>query len=209
MKLSLVSDFKDFYDDCFDSEGDVFTRNKSSNLTKPEIFQYLKSCLKLNVPVHGICNEMHRYFDNDNLVIVYSSFDKTKIDGRHLVKFSDAIKFHPDKFIVEYLKGSMPSFVTKSFSIGKRMWTVTCKSDDYWRSNVGNVQMNVESEVFDQTRVPSKMPLFCIDFIRDFDTYYAIDFDCSPTLNGSGLEQMLEPEIVVELIREKYFKCKP
>lgn len=202
MKLKLKSDFSDYYDFWFDREGEVFIRNARNDVDRTQIFQILKKQFKLKVPMHGICRDMKEHFNKRDRVVVYTDPLAHCGEGKILIPFGEALYEHPDCLIAEYLKGEKRSQSIRYLSIGTKAFFLGYESDDEWRSNCGDVKVEIVGNLY--YKMPyCDLPLFAIDFIKDYDTFYGVDFNSAPGLNGTGIEDLLKPAEVVQLIKDR------
>lgn len=201
MKVKLISDFLDYYDHHFDRDGVEFFRKSRTCLSRSEIFGLLKS-KDFDTPVHGICKHLSYYFMPESLVVLHLDEYAHCGEGKELIRYDEASRSYPDHFITEYLKGEVPGLSIRHLTIGNRSWLLEYKSEDDWRSNAGNVEIKVIKELEGSSKSISLLPLYAIDFVKDFDVFYAIDFNTSPGLKYTGMEDVLQPKEVAQLIKQ-------
>lgn len=202
MKLRLRTDFIDYYDGSFDREGEVFPRFARNDVDRKQIFQILKTKFKLSVPMHGTCSEMKEHFGKDDKVIVYTDPLSHCGKGKELMEFGEALYRHPNALIAEYLKGEARSHSLRYLSVGTKAFFLGYQSDDLWRSNCGNVKIEIVGNLY--YKLPCcDLPLFAIDFVKDCDVFYGVDFNSAPGIEGTGIEDVLTPLEVVDLIKDR------
>lgn len=156
----------------------------------------------MRVPMHGTCSEMKEHFRSDDRVVVYTDELAHCGEGKELLYYDEALARFPDKLIAEYLKGECKSMSLRMLSIGEKVYFLGYYSDDAWRSNCGNVRIDLLDELECQVAY-CDLPLYAIDFVKDCGIFYAVDFNSSPGLRGTGIEEVLTPADVVDLIKNK------
>lgn len=204
MKVKLATDFLDYYDHHFDREGQIFPRFTNDGRERLTTLMWLRS-RHLHVPVFGRCSHMQKDFSPKSLVVVHLDELAHCGDGKILVTYHEALKLFPNCLVVEYLAGEIPGLSFRYLSIGKRTWLLEYRSKNDWRSSCGEVDISIKQELDSSKAHISSLPLFAIDFVKDSDIFYAIDFNSAPGLKYTGLDSILKPAQVVELIKEKIY----
>ena len=222
MKIKLVSNFRDYYDYWFDLEGDVeFKRISTGGMSRPDMLKYLSSH-DIPTPFYGYVKEFTREIDpmyHDLIkVIVHTNPNTHWGEGKELMTLEEAAEKYPDSFITFYEDTGRPAESIRDLYIGGRVFRMRYKSDDSWRSNVGNVEIGIISrwplhrELKD---IGKEYPLFAIDYVSrqrrgmeptNMPWYVAVDFNEAPGLKGTGIENILDATEVVDLIRTWYTK---
>ena len=206
MKLKLLSNFNDYYDHWFDLDGNVFKRTTNSGMIRGRMFSFMRSH-GLTVPIYGIVQHLENYLYPDKKVVVYLDENKHCGEGKQLLTLGEACKLYPFKLCTEYLVNENPFGYAVSYrhlQIGNRAFWIKYISYTDWRSNCGEGDIELIEER-KPIEIPHK-PLFAVDFVEKSGIYYAIDFNISPGIRGTGIEDIIPPKEVVDLIKEAYFK---
>jgi hypothetical protein len=209
-KLKLQSDFNDIYDVWFDCSADfIYHRMMKDNVTRPMIFKILNGLFAFKTPFHGICKYTQHLFAKDNDVVIYTDEYAHGGNGKILTKYDEALEYFPDYYISEYIKTIVASISSRYLCIGDRAWILSYVSDDEWRSNVGDVKITIEKELEPICRDKCKLPMFAIDLVQGLDdVFYAVDFNSAPGLKYTGIEDIVKPRDIVNLIKEAYFNYR-
>jgi hypothetical protein len=222
MLISLKTNFKDFYDHQFAGSWQkadiIFSRYTTDGMDRRSMFMYMKE-KGLNVPSFGTVKEVYDLLAKDiipeyrerwlrevfKIVVHLNVFDHCG-DGKILLPATEAMEKYPNHLgalhVVSVLDGT---YSYRLLKIGKRQFTLKYTSNDEWRSNCGNVEVQVIEErkqnesIFDSF----DYPIFAIDYIDSMDTTY-IDFNISPGLKHTGIEDMMTAKDVYTEIEEWY-----
>lgn len=81
---------------------------------------------------------------------------------------------------------------------GKYSFFLKYSSNDTWRSNCGDIEielmtkdyLDIMNEIKNKTTSIQK-PLYAIDFVEKDGTFYALDFNEAPQINGTGIEEII------------------
>lgn len=213
VKIKLLSDFVDYYDHWFDLEGITFNRFSYSGMKRSEALRYLSS-LGLMVPTFGKVRDLPRlidgYFHQLTDVVVYLDETAHKGEGKVKMPLSEALEKYPDHLATEYIQ-VLPAFASCSWrylQVGdKRFWLQYFSRND-WRSNCGEVEIKVLSKEKDGYCPSIKYPLFAVDFLPA-GHLYAVDFNISPQIRGTGIEDILPSREAAEAIKRAvvHFSC--
>jgi len=229
MKVKLVTDYRDYYDHWFDLGDDIYEyhRMTTGGPQKDEQFHILKK-MGFKIPKIGTVTELYdKYLHSDawcesgNLppdefykVVVYQDQKKHCGEGKTLMTLKDAFEYYPFKFASEYIQPDLTGGVRswRWLQIGYRPFLLEYKSNDSWRSNCGDVDVQVIQESLIHNFVDSvEHPLWAIDFLVMPDMErIAIDFNIAPGIKWSGVDNILEPKVVADTIKEtiEYFQKK-
>lgn len=206
-------DFVDVYDEVLTDNGISF-RRRASDLPKSDGLTIMHS-MGFDVPAHGVAKEMlstlvRDMYENDlqkaKADPAYSHYEVVVMndvkvhDPTALFKchIEEAAEKYPDKYCMQYLYTKQPITYTM-LKAGDRIWWYESKSDDGFRSNVGNVQQRVldsykfgqmqgiDESVFDSF----KMPIVSVDFLatRSSKKIIAVDINSAPKIAGTPLEE--------------------
>lgn len=216
MKINLRSDFADYYDEYFDREGILFNRLSECGPHRREMYAFLEQA-GYHTPRHGTVEEMAelltREWQEMNVpvsnqvvrqmteLVVYAA-ERSHGGDNHLISIDDALNFFPHHYCTEYVR-TQPSglgWTLQYLQIGDRHWWLSYTSSNNWRSNVGDFKVEVIEEGPRGYHAVIMEPLFAIDFVPAQELY-AIDYNIGPKLAGTGMENILSPAQVVDLIR--------
>lgn len=225
MKISLKSDFYDYYDHWFERCNNAdfeLIRNSRSKISKQDQFKILRSC-DFNAIGIGLYRKVqYGFIDNsretttppDVNVVVYTDEYAHAGEGKILISFQEATKkYHNHLFSLAVdTKGINKSTSKRYLSVGDYKIWLEYKSDHEWMSNCGDVEITILSA----DKTPSNTlpmdfyrPLYAIDFVEDLNgCLIAIDYNESPAINGTGLENIYKPREIYELILEWFKKRK-
>ena len=226
MKIGLISDFLDYYDNHFENRyfsNFIWKRLSTGGLSRLEILKFL-NYLGFNTPIFGtigevadhiIVTELYNSKDEDIFfkfteVVIYDDLQAHKGEGKKLLTLEKALETNPQSFCSVYMRSLIDgSRSNRYLQIGNRAWTLLYESPD-WRSNVGDVKISVLDEMLKIPEWTKKIqePLFAIDLVPVGSHYYAIDFNIAPQIKGTGLEEILKPEETAMLIKNALINLK-
>ena len=223
--IALKSDFRDYYDHYFAASWQrpekVFTRMSRGGLCRSEMFQFLQSA-GLKVPPYGRVKDLiprlqSEYFpDQPSLacaigdiacVVIYHDQRAHAGDGKELATWNFALKNFPNAFASEYIPATLSGqgVSLRYLRIGLRQFWLQYSSADDWRSNCGEVTVQVLDEEQRKKQQDLKglfadVPLFAIDFIVVRSDLFALDYNIAPGLSGTGIEEIMTAQNVHEEI---------
>jgi len=174
----------------------------------------------------GYDENASKYSDSDEVpkfdtwkfteVVIYTDLKAHRGEGKIKMRLDEAMEKYPNNFASLYIFNWATSY--RHLQIGeKSFWLRYCNRGD-WRSNCGSVNIKIISQSTGYHK-SIKYPLFAIDFIGSLDpdfyikyranikyelSYSAIDFNISPGIKGTGIEDILKPNEIVELIKKYY-----
>lgn len=204
--MRLKSDFIDYYDHHFDLDGDVFSRLSTEGMDKLGQLKYMK---KLGYPVppfnkvkklHATVKTLGIDFQHQLDVVVYTDIKAHKGEGKIKMPLSQAITEHPNEYASIYITSDRSGLSWRLLQVGDIKIYLEYSSND-WRSNYGDVKIKV-LEIERDAPHKIKLPLFAIDCVPGLNSVYAVDFNVSPQLRGTGLEEILPAEEVVNALRK-------
>jgi hypothetical protein len=200
----LQSDFRDYYDHAFDRiDGNMpyreFRRYSTSGPGRLEMLRTLARHFR--APDFGTVEELA---SRDHvLVVVYLDPNAHRGDGKRVMPIDQALQECPHCLASQYIYRPGPAQSLRTLQVGRRRFVFHYQSSRNWRSNVGVVEINPWKEIHSQSSFAAAHPLWAVDSILDYqDTEYAVDFNLAPGLAGSGVEQLLSPTEVYQLIKE-------
>jgi hypothetical protein len=200
VRLILRSDFRDYYDHWFDShllydgKAQVFERLSTGGMTRGEMLASMREH-GLTVPAFGKPADLR-----SEKVVVYLDDHSHRGERKRVMDRGKAQLLYWNNLACEYLPGPPDSF--RSLWIGRRSFALYYRSDDEWRSNVGDVKIRMCYEQLPEPAPLYDYPLWAIDFIYCEGEFYAVDLNIAPGLTGTPVEQLLKPGEVVELIKD-------
>lgn len=223
--LKLYSNFIDYYDHHFDLEGEGFYRFSNNGMNRIEIFNFLKSHNYLT-PKHGYvkqlsklypeeyryreyCDDSKKFDDSWKYIelVVYLDINLHRGENKIKISLDKAIELYPDNYASLFIFNYGISH--RYLQIGNKSFWLRYISKNDWRSNCGDVKIIIDSQNNGYHK-SIKSSLFAIDFVRSInektkqDDYLAIDFNISPGIKGTGIENILKPNEVVDLIKGYY-----
>lgn len=209
-KVRLRSDYWDYYDHWFDViAGITFERFSHSGMSRREIFEFLGS-IGVRVPFYGKPQEVFEQLDKFSKeypqlidVVVYLDERAHRGEGKVKVLLPEALETYPNHLVSQYIP-ALPSGAGLSWrylQVGDKVfWLRYCSRDD-WRSNCGDVKVEVLSRERDGYHPRIAYPLFAVDFVPAGKTLYAIDFNVAPQVKGTGVESILGAEEAANAIK--------
>lgn len=194
--IKLHSDFYDYYDHYFARSGIPFYRMSRDGLDRKMAMVWISKGMGLPTPKFG-CGS---WFSGDLWdVVVHIDPFAHRGEGKLRVKSHVAAAEYPSTFSVQFIEGH-EGVSRRYLRIGSSGWWLDYKSEGDWRSNVGDVTVSVVGQCDhpDGFSCLPDSPLWAIDFVGP----YAVDYNGSPGLRGTGMEKILKPASVVKLIEE-------
>jgi hypothetical protein len=205
VKLQLRSDFRDFYDHMFDRSGDVFERFTRTDMHRRDVFELL-SRAGYKVPPHGTAAKIKSVFhapDDGWTVVAYDDPFAHRGEGKRKTGVNT---LDPETYCSLYL-GTLSEITATNVSYREvwigRLWIGMCyRSNDEWRSNVGDVEIVTTGMSEDIPRPDAfvNFPLVAVDLVGSMDDGYAVDLNTAPGL--SAVRDMLRAGEVVDHIKE-------
>ena len=211
-KVRLVSDFKDYYDEAFDSDGRIFFRNRFKKGSKRQVLNTLSRMFSggsFSVIPHGPVFEMPSIIKSfyrtrepvDDFLVVSSRLVVYAEGARLLTPIGVAMELYPKEFSTLYIF-TWPFSGSSSIrwlQIGRVVVILKYISYTSWNSREGEVDVIVKRiwRVSEPIRLFGS-PIFAIDFVSDGKRLYALDMEVNPVLQGTGVERYISPEEVKE-----------
>ncbi len=216
MKIGLKSDFEDYYDHCFTSaweEADkVFERLTTVGMPRSTMLLYLDS-IGLATPLHGRVQELvpvitersgmpQRIAEELFEVVVYEDEHLHTGKGKRKLSCRDALAQFPEAYASVFIPSHPGKGGTslRYLRVGMRQFWLRYTSHDDWRSNCGEVSVELLGEE-EPAETPHQIPypLFALDFVKA-DRLYAVDLNIAPRVGGTGIEGCLSaPEFYQEI----------
>lgn len=183
----------------------------TSGMDRYEMYIYLES-LGFNVPIYGILNDFRKLKKDINKVVVHLDLKSHRGENKILLDYEEALEKYRGKFATEYIETDGEFGVSYRYlRIGDEAFWLLYKSKNDWRSNCGSdIKIDI-LEIEKNTPPVIKSPLYAIDLVFDkYNNYHAIDFNISPGIKGTGVEDILKPKEVVDKIKETilYFRSR-
>jgi hypothetical protein len=197
MITKLKSDFRDYYDHAFAGNmmpaDYVFNRMSANEIDRKSQFDILKNdfIIPMMIVRHGIVKDWDTKIYRE-LVVVYVDLLSHRGEGKILTTIEDAKEKYPDCLCSKYWGGhNMIAKSTRHLQIGNRAWNLTYTGYGSWMSNnapvidIGNIY---EVKPFEQECGNKYYAMFAIDFVFKM----AVDFNTSPGLKGTGIEEHIK-----------------
>jgi hypothetical protein len=212
-KVKLVSDFHDYYDYMFDLDGIIYERKSINTFVPRQIAFQRLSRMGLKVPKYGAVGDMIRESVEPEFYVVYEDQFLHRSEGKVLRRYSvcDINKYTEKEmsFLAsEYILPEMNATSYRYLRIGCMVVWLKYKSNDNWRSNFGSeisiIQIPKREEINMQFVESEPYPLFAIDFVKAMrdGEYYAIDYNTSPGLKGTLIEDNVSATNIVQWIKQ-------
>lgn len=215
-RIRLESNFRDFYDHRFvlpcdpDFEGILFRDDRSGPL-RSKAFRILERH-GYHVPRHGTILEMaYRFWENEKLlpeelqVVVYETETSHRgLDKVRMLLSQALVTYPPDTYCSQYISGDEIGVSYRHLRIGALAYwfQYSFGIPGEWRSNVQDENGQLEDlgpdfipdyKGPDISRVMEESALVAIDFIKAEGQMIALDLNTAPRLAGTGLEDLLSP----------------
>lgn len=212
LEIILESNFKDYYDDIFNSkEGLIWKRNQTATFTRSDMFGILKKAGN-DVPLFGNSRDIipeivsKEKTEDINVVVYLDDYKHGDGSSLSLVKLKEAFDFYGNKTVANYFP------ITSSISytylkIGKKDFGVIFENKEDWRSNFGYLFKSKVACVGVGQDYHPKLPfaIFSIDYIRYDNKLYAVDFNLSPCLDKMGVRFFISPEEIYNEIKNAIY----
>lgn len=224
MRLSLCSDFHDYYDHAFDSGNAdaTYHRMSTGGMSRPQMLSYLETEHRLRVPLHGTVLALKTrleceldylgsaalirdFMSNLMDVVVYTDPMAHAGQGKVKMNILDAVAKYPEHYASQYIPSNASGLgdSLRYLRVGHRQYWMRYWSMSDWRSNAGDVHIKVLSE--ERPKPDSELckydaPIFAIDFVKA-DFLYAIDFNIAPGLSKTGIEGFITPTEIFEEVK--------
>ncbi len=205
-KVQLETDFIDYYDHMFDSVGRKFRRMSRTHMTRSAAFRRMQE-LGLDVPLYGTVSRMWDMLtDCDRQVVVYTDELAHRGECKELMFLKEAcIKYQDEDPLCALFidTASEQPFSVRYLRIGPHVFWLCFSSDDEWRSNCGSdVSVTFVADQGIAIDENTYHPLLAIDFIPSTGgVWYAVDYNTSPGLRHTPIEDELTAQEVVDAIK--------
>lgn len=227
-KLVLNShggNYSDYYDHHFESPyfcppgTPTWVRNSRSFPLREESFRELE---RASIPtprwgkVSALADELIELEQPPVQVVVYTDESYHQGMGKELCGLDFALHAYPNLLACEYIPPFSSEFKGISrrwLMIGESAWTLEYRSTSDWRSNVGEVEIDVLGPLEDkilkskliQLMVQYKSPIFAIDVVpARGDLWLATDLNLAPGMHNSGIKEFVPPAKAASLVKEFY-----
>ena len=207
MHVYLESDFHDYYDHMFDTNGAKFERMSVTDLSRGEAFAKLTN-MGLAVPAWGAVSGLNNTLPPETPIVVYIDHMAHRSEGKELMSVAEAVA-------MEYTGKTASIFVpnlshaaamsTRYLRIGDRVFWLTYSSLDEWRSNYGDVDiLELPPPRFLQNfKDREPVPMLAIDFVKCmYGGWLAVDYNTSPGLHHTPVESIMSATEVVAEVKQ-------
>ncbi|MFW5961992.1 MAG: hypothetical protein ACOCQR_00070 [bacterium] len=221
MDVRLQTDFIDYYDHWFDLDGLIFNRYSVMGIDRPAMFSFFSNN-GIPTPTFGIVKNisLQNFIQKTNNIFLVIYLDHKAHQGKNKIKvsFQEAYVNYKNFFFSEFLPPvNFPAVATsyRFLKVGSRSFWLSYSSQN-WRSNYGDVRIKLfnKSDLFNfkiqtttsiekikEILLKTPYPLLAVDFILFNNVLYAVDFNISPQVKGTGVEKILPAKEVVNLIK--------
>jgi hypothetical protein len=170
-----------------------------NNISKSHQFEILNEFFNLKIPKNNYLRDLG-IKDNEFAVIYLNNYSHRGAD-KILRVYSEALTDYKDNYASQYIgadyRTGMNSVSYRHLQVGARAWRLKYISKNSWQSN--NAE-KIEIEILEEAEpLLCYSPLFAIDFV-EVDNLYAIDFNTSPGIKGTGLEDIISAQEIYNLI---------
>ena len=225
--MKLVSTFIDYYDHFFDREGPVFVRAGGSTGPSRREQHLLLERAGFLVPPRGYVGEVMgspweaEGISRIQVVVAYTDEMAHCTEGKRV--FTEGhLRSNPhmgapggDRYWKEHqlyctaFVGGMSAWAQsyrgvcslRRLQVGPHAFWIEYRSTEGWMSNHGDGSATVVGVEKDSGYHPAiRYPLFAIDFVLGREMW-AVDFNTSPGIRGSGVEKHLSAPQAVEAIK--------
>lgn len=196
MELALNSDFKDYYDVCFDANSKIIYNRIRANMQRAKELKLLRNIGVKTIDLYAV-NELLENFNRDELVVVYTDALKHNGNGKKIVTVNEAMNNYKNCLASRYMNVTN-GFYIKYLQVGKRRFNITMfNNGQIKRGNVYNIQ-----EINQDYNRLIGLPIFSIDYIADyFNNMIAIDFNTVENIESLNINKIMTAE---EVKREIY-----
>ncbi len=214
VNIRLLTDYHDYYDHYFDLDGLPYQRFTKTSRTRQNDFVFLQNA-GFCVPWFGKVEHCQRLCSALQVkVVIYDKPTAHCGDGKRLISSIDLAKEDPDKFCSFYIPASK-AYHIRLLAIGEWKAVLRYTSNHEWLSNNGDVE--IELLQYGEFREPKiekiqrwlREPLLAIDGrYSDQGEFVTFDLNTAPGIKGTGIEKILEPQIVVQYIKDFFLQIK-
>jgi hypothetical protein len=217
--MKLITDFRDYYDHAFDGKGTEFVRMANdAGPDKREQFRTIKDG-GFKIPPVGTLAELHELdrWEEGRIRFVVAYTDPTKHvgEGKELWGINRWVSNphmgmpgglrHPEKwdtFCSAFVGETTNSGVSwRRLQVGPHVFWIEYTSETDWRSNCGEGDIELlEAKLNAGYHSHIRLPLFAVDFVHGANDMYAVDFNISPGIKGSGVERVMDAYSCVEAL---------
>ena len=195
--LKLISDFHDFYDCWFDRNAETeFRRVTTDGFDRIQMFDFFSKKKEFFNPAeHGFVRDIWK---KSRKLVVYTDLKAHRGEGKLLLPSDQAIEQRPNSFASVYIESEAKSY--RILQIGDMAFHIDYASDDKWRSNVGDVKVEVASidHAYDPLR---DYALVAVDYVMNrYGEAFAVDLNIAPGIGGTGVEDFIKGKEIVDLL---------
>ncbi len=223
-KVKLDSDFIDYYDHYLDVEGElILHRRMASGLNRMEMYKAL-NMIGLKTPKFGMVAELYKDLGTQNggvaglkasgygkvmELVVFTDINAHAGEGKEKMSLDDAREKYPGHFAAQFIPTAR-TFASRTERLvvaGNHQFWLEYTSKDDWRSNSGDVTITEIDNRYDRGMrgriYEIKAPLYAIDFVAVGHERLAIDFNISPGIKGTPVQDKLTGEQMARTIKDR------
>jgi len=207
MNVYLESDFHDYYDHMFDTNGAKFERMSVTDLSRGEAFTKLTN-MGLAVPAWGGVSGLNHTFPPETRIVVYIDHFAHRGEDKELMSIREAMaRDYSGKTASIYVPNLQPEMPRSDryLRIGGRIFWLTYISLDEWQSNRGNVSITElpPPRFLEDFGDNEPLPMLAIDFVKCmYGGWLAVDYNTAPGLRHTPVEDALNATEVVGEVKK-------
>jgi hypothetical protein len=210
-KIVLDTDYHDYYDHWFltpsaqnpEKPYPVFSRKVSSGLHRIDQFLMLKKLYYKVIPYFIRVDHTNLYFKD--LVVVYTDPMRHSGGDKVLVTLEEELDKYNNLPCTRFIKTAEEGSVSKrELYIGNYLVKLTYTNKGDWRTNMvaENHEVDIQLDSIEYRPRTKGLALYAVDFVRDYNNTYAIDYNTAPGLKGQEIDKILQPDWVAAKIGE-------
>lgn len=222
--------YSDYYDHWFDAVHSsppgtpVWIRNSRVFPLRRESFETLER-FGIPTPAWGTVKDLK--LSKLGKVVVYTDETYHQGMGKELISVFEAWEKYPDLLASEYVDNPFYRFDPLSMDkayisvsrrylmVGNSAWVMEYRSENDWRSNVGEVDIEFIGELKDEDLRDKmlsmmkhyKSPIFALDVVpQSKDVWLCTDLNLAPGMHNCGIRDFVNARQACELIKDFYFE---
>lgn len=153
---------------------------------------------------------INKILDQTELVVYLDEY-KHQGEGKEVMTLRKAANRFPNHLASLYFKTRpVGSRSIRYLKIADRYFFIEYISYSDWRSNYGDGEINLLDDrgVLTKEELTSApfqhIPMYAIDFVEYNDVMFAVDFNLSPKISGTGVDKILSPTEIYNSMKEFY-----
>ena len=194
----LETDFKDYYDHCFDKEGSSVYRRfiEAGRMDRVDALNFLSTHGIKTVnfgPFRKFAGEPNRKF------VVYTNPSLHDFRGKHIYTFNEVQSQYQNYLVSEFLE-EFNGYTVKYLQVGERRFRMMFYNANFKDELKEGVCVAFE-ELPRQYNYAIGLPIYSIDYISNSSEMVAVDFNEVQRLNTIGIDKVMSPEDVATEVK--------